>query len=104
MKNTKKKGNFQIFSYFDSEIQSYVGVCLEFNIVLTGNDPAAVANEVMRMSLTHIQTVKNLNLSNDLLNRHAPKEYWDLFEKIKSQKNTTVIQSPYSNSLEDAYV
>jgi hypothetical protein len=99
VKNTKEKGRFQIFSYFDKKEKTYVAVCLEFNIVLTGNNPAALANEVMFMSLTHIESVKDLDFPVDLLNRPAPKKYWDIFEEIKKTKENTIIESPYQTDL-----
>ena len=45
----------------------------------------------------HLKVVRAENMSNDLLNRYAPKEYWDVYyraiEEIKSKKP---IKSPYS--------
>lgn len=106
-RNTKQEGNFQIFTYYNKTEKTYVAVCLEFNIILTGNNPAALASEVMTMSLTHIESVIELDYPEDLLNRHASKKYWNLFEKIKDKENTknnTIIKSPYQANLFEQHV
>lgn len=99
MKNTVEKGTVTIFSYFDTQENTFIGVCLEFNIVLTGNHPFAVTHEVLEMAKSHIETVRDHNLPDELLNRHAPKKYWDLFDKLRGVKDRTdgsIFQSPYS--------
>lgn len=55
----------------------YVGVCLTFDIIVEGENYDEVRQELMDAATLHIETVRKNNLSEELLNRHAPKEYWE---------------------------
>ncbi len=87
-KNNKKSGLVE-FTLFE-ENGHYVAVCLTFDIVLEGDDPIVLKEEIVKAAQLHLQTVSELNLSDDLLNRPAPKEYWEkrggLLPLTKKQK------------------
>ena len=74
-KNTKKEGIVE-FTLFE-EGGHYVAVCLTFDIVLEGDDPTVLKMEIVKAAQLHMETVKELDMSDDLLNRSAPKEYWE---------------------------
>jgi hypothetical protein len=59
------------------EDDSFVGVCLTFDIVVEGNNYDEVRHQLIDAASVHIETVRKNNLSADLLNRPAPKEYWN---------------------------
>lgn len=77
-KNTKKNGEITIFTY--KEGHQYICVCLELDIVKEGNDLESLKSEMLESAVGHVAAVCKDNLSDDLLNRHAPKEYWDRFD------------------------
>ncbi|MDA2922923.1 hypothetical protein MYX07_06700 [Patescibacteria group bacterium AH-259-L07] len=79
MRNTKKQGMLEIFVY--PEGKQFVGVCLTFNIVDVGKDPRTLLDSLTKAALGHVQVVIKKNLSDDLLNRPAPQEYWDKYEE-----------------------
>ena len=79
------------------EDKSYVGVCLTFDIVEEGDNPTELMSSIIEAAQGHLEVVRKLNLPDDLLNRHAPKGYWDRYYKavgeIKKNKRVT---SPYN--------
>ena len=77
MKNSYKKGSITLFIYPESN--KFVGVCLELDIVEEGNDLEWVKNSLLDATRTHVEIVVKNKLSETLLNRPAPKEYWDKF-------------------------
>lgn len=105
MKNTKEKGTIQFLVYKSGK--SYVGVCLTFDIVEEGSNPKELTQSIIEAAKLHLETVIKHDLSDDLLNRPAPKEYWDKFyatlREIESQKNKytggSSIISPYTREL-----
>ena len=76
--NTKAKGlvEFLIFK----EGTQYVGVCLTFNIVVEDKDREKVGKSIKDAAKLHMRIVQKKGLPDELLNRHAPKEYWDRYE------------------------
>ncbi|MDO8659461.1 MAG: hypothetical protein Q7K54_02560 [Candidatus Parcubacteria bacterium] len=94
-KNTKDKGTVEFLVY--KEGKTFVGVCLTFDIVEEGNNPEKLMESIQEAAQGHLKVVRTQNMSDDLLNRHAPKEYWDIYYKvigdIQSKKS---IKSPYS--------
>lgn len=100
-KNTYKQGKLQYLFY--KQGKKYVGVCLDLNIYEEGSNFEDVLNTVTKMSRDHIEYVIKNKLSEELLNRPAPKKYWEVYNKttVGNTKNT-LISSPYqfkSNNL-----
>ncbi|OGZ06835.1 MAG: hypothetical protein A3D65_06765 [Candidatus Lloydbacteria bacterium RIFCSPHIGHO2_02_FULL_50_13] len=77
--NTKENGTAE-FTIFE-ENSTFVGVCLTFDIVVEGTNYEEVREQLIDAAKVHIETVRRNNLPVELLNRHAPAEYW---EKRKS--------------------
>jgi predicted RNase H-like HicB family nuclease len=98
--NTKEAGTVEFLVYKEADI--YVGVCLTFDIVEEGEDPVTVMKSIEEAAKLHLNTVVNNNMSDDLLNRYAPNEYWEKYfaasENIKepsSIANSFPVVSPY---------
>ena len=91
--NTKTQGNVQFVVYFDFEAQHFVGVCLTFNIVIEGDDREELEKLLRQMAQDHIEVVREQNLSDELLNRPAPQEYWDIKDETMEAQG-----SPESNN------
>ncbi len=103
-KNTKEKGVIELLVY--KEGKSFVGVCLTFDIVEEGNNPSELMRSIREAAELHLEVVIKNNLSDKLLNRYAPEEYWKkYFETAKKIKNpslmntNSLIVSPYQSSL-----
>ena len=94
-KNTKDKGTMEFLVY--KEGKTFVGVCLTFDIVEEGSNPEKLMESIQEAAQGHLKAVRANNMSDDLLNRYAPKEYWDIYYKVISDiKSKKSIRSPYS--------
>lgn len=67
------------------EKNKFVGVCLEFDLEIEANTAKKAMELIEDYSLTwHKNIVKN-KLSEELLNKPAPKKYWKIFEDVKEK-------------------
>lgn len=73
-KNTKKQGVVTIFTYKSGN--KYTAVCLELDIIKENKDHNELLREMRESIVGYLKTVCKNNLSDDLLNRPAPKLYW----------------------------
>ena len=80
-KNTKKSGMMEFFVY--QEKSKFIGVCLTFDIVEEGEDLKEVMKNLEEAALLHLEVVCKENLSDDLLNRYAPDEYWEKYFEFR---------------------
>jgi hypothetical protein len=100
-KNTKKEGLMELFIYRDSD--KFIGVNLTFDIVEEGDNPALLLKSIEEASVLHLETVVKNNLSDDLLNRYAPEEYWDKYfaslarANKKSESGSYFSKVPYKD-------
>jgi hypothetical protein len=79
-----KKGGIVRFVYITNSNGCF-GICLDFNIIEEGKNEAEVYKNLETAVQLHIDTVKKNNLSDDLLNRLAPKEYWDIYDDFHTK-------------------
>jgi len=101
-KNTKEKGLIEFIVYPDDD--QFVGVCLTFDIVEEGSDPVSLMESIKEAAQLHLDVVLKENMSDELLNRFAPQEYWDkYFEALKESGQDDVSfyfqRNPYSRVL-----
>lgn len=101
-KNTKEKGVVEFLMYREKD--TFVGVCLTFDIVEVSDNAFNLRKSIEEAAYRHLKTVQEKNLSDELLNRYAPKKYWDkYFDGLKkaivrpSQK-VGFFTSPYFQS------
>ncbi|MFA5013423.1 MAG: hypothetical protein WC520_02545 [Candidatus Paceibacterota bacterium] len=98
-KNTKSKGFVEFFVY--KEKDAFIGVCLTFDIVEEGKDPKKLMDSLHEAALLHIKTVIDKNLSDDLLNRYAPVEYWKkYFSLMDSLRKARLQKQRLENSMQ----
>jgi len=103
--NTKEEGMVEILVYKEKDV--FVGVCLTFDILEEGIDTLSVLKSIKEATQLHLDTVIKNRMSDDLLNRYAPDEYWKkYFEATKKiqvasiKKSTSyAIVSPYQSSV-----
>ena len=103
-KNTKERGIIECLVYKESN--AFVGVCLTFDIVEEGDNPTELMKSVREAAELHLETVIRNNLTDELLNRYAPEEYWLKYfaaaKKIEKPSLTNINSltvSPYYRSL-----
>ena len=85
--NTKERGGIVHFVYITSDKGSF-GICLDFDITEEGSSELEVRKNLETAVALHIETVRGNNLSDDLLNRLAPKEYWDIYNDFHSHRSS----------------
>lgn len=97
VKNTKHRGLLEFLVY--PEKDKYVGVCLTLDIVEEGSDPNRLIESLREAARGHVLLVLKKNLSDDLLNRPAPDEYWaKYFEALEAlgSRNKPLKNPPYT--------
>jgi hypothetical protein len=77
MKNTKTAGRVTHFVYWHKD--RYIGVCLEFDIVDEDTDKEVLFERLQERAASYVAYVCEKGHDDALLNRHAPKKYWNLF-------------------------
>lgn len=106
LNNTKQKGTIEFLVYKGGDV--FVGVCLTFDIVEEGNNPIELMKSIREAAELHLATVIKENLSDDLLNRYAPAEYWERYfetvralsiPSLKSNNISSFVVSPYQQSV-----
>ncbi len=103
-KNSKEKGNNEFFIYQNKIGGNFTGVCLTFDIVEEGADPESLMKSLEEAALLHIETVRENKLPDKLLNRPAPKKYWNKYlqslEKLQHRPAAPVSfrVSPYMSN------
>lgn len=95
--NTYKKGavTYLIFK----EGNKFVGVCLEFNLEVEANTPQETKERIEDYSKAWLENVVKNKLSEELLNKPAPKKYWNIYreavndaeQRLKVQRNPSSI-------------
>lgn len=79
VKNTKNEGILRFFIYREKD--HYMGVCLDLNIVEVGKDLDDLKKSIIEAAFGYIQVVNEHNLSDEHLNKPAPKAYWRKYYK-----------------------
>ena len=101
MKNTKERGTVEFFVY--PEQDSYVGVCLTFGILEEGTNSLTLMESIKEAAMLHLEVVVKNNLPDELLNRHAPKKYWNKYREALKQSSSKAesffIRSPYQKQV-----
>ena len=83
MKNTKGQGQFRFVIYKRPGERIYTGVCLDLDIVEEDKDPVALRKSLEEAAEGYLEAVAKKNLDDELLNKPAPKEYWDILENLE---------------------
>src|SRR3989344_3805051 len=70
--NTKEKGVIEYIVY--KKGNSYMGVCLSFDITEEGNDPDKLMLSIREAAELHLKVVREKKMSDELLKRHAEEK------------------------------
>jgi hypothetical protein len=102
--NSVKNGSYRWMIYKEGD--TWIGVALEFNIVVTGNDPKIAEIELEEAVIGYLESAKKLNDGfrpqqiNSLLNQEADKEYEDKWNGAMDSEKTAddkSVVSPFSD-------
>ncbi len=77
--NTYKSGAITYLIFKEKE--KFIGVCLEFDLEVDANTLEEAKERITDYSHTWLENVANNKLSEELLNRPAPKKYWDIYKQ-----------------------
>ncbi len=79
--NTYKSG---VVSYVAlPEKNKYLGVCLQFDLIIEADTLKEAQEHIVDLSRGWLENAIKNKLSEEVLNRPAPKKYWKLYEKLK---------------------
>ena len=76
LRNTKERGLFR-FIVFKEKDDDYCAVCLDLNIVEYGKDPEMLKKSIFEAAFSYLEAVRKENLSDEFLNKPAPKRFWN---------------------------
>jgi len=101
-KNTKEKGVIEFLVY--KEANTFIGVCLTFDILEEGKDPTELMNSLREAASLHLETAIKNNLSDDLLNRYAPEKHWKKYFEVRlKQMNKNEPENNWNNFVVSPY-
>ena len=88
--NTKEKGVFKFVIY--PEGRRFIGVCLTLNIIEESKNPHQLLENLKEAAFGHLEVVRKENLDDALLNRHAPKEYWEKYYSVSKNRTDKLLK------------
>ena len=82
------------------EKDKFVGICLEFDLEIQADTIQEAREYIEDYSQAWLKNVVNNKLSEELLNKPAPKKYWRLYQKVVEEaKERIKVQMQPSLSL-----
>lgn len=87
--NTKDQGLVRILIYPEGK-KTYKAVCLDFDIIEEAGTKKEVISQINEAVIGYIENIQKNDLDDELLNRHADKKYWNMYEdysRLVSAKN-----------------
>lgn len=91
MRNTKKQGKFTLFAY--PEKSNYMGVCLEFDLIVEEKTPQEALKHILNASFGYLETVIKNNYSDDLLNEKPPIKYLKKYQEILKRRTEEIAKA-----------
>ena len=85
-RNTKERGSLTFFTYRDEKEQLFTTVCLEMDLVKMSESEEESVKDAVLAAQHLLELVRRDELNEDVLNRAAPKEYWDLYKASQVKK------------------
>lgn len=91
--NTYESGRFRILIYKKNTDNEVTAVCLEFGLIIKAKTKEKAQECIKDVADTYLKNVIENKLSEELLNRSAPKKYWTIFEKLlEAEKKSIKLQ------------
>ena len=101
--NTVSSGAYRWMVFKEGD--AWIGVALEFNIVVTGEDPRVVESELQEAVIGYLESAKKIkgfqsSQVNSILNQRTEQEYeskWTDASRPASSRGETGTPSPFSD-------
>ena len=84
--NTYESGRVTFIIFKDKKIDKFIGVCLEFDLEVEAETTSEAQNMVQDYAQLWLENVRKNKLSEELLNKSAPEEYWNLEKELEEQR------------------
>lgn len=94
-KNTLQRGSFRYIIFREDNV--WYGVCLEFNIVESGDTPQEAMLLLFEAAQGYLESAKKIKARSNILNQKSDPEYenlWRNLQEAKRQKKE--LESVYS--------
>ena len=85
MRNTKKKFRLRFMLYPASSKKRYVVACLDLALIREGEDAFKLIQQINKVALKYVESIRKNNLDDALLNQELPKRYIEKYKKIESE-------------------
>lgn len=86
--NTYESGRVTFIIFKDKKIDRFIGVCLEFDLEAEAETSSEAQSIIQDYAKLWLENVKENKLSEELLNKSAPEEYWDLEKELEEQRES----------------
>lgn len=83
--NTYDSGRLTFLMFRDIKKNRFIAICLEFDLETEGPTEAETQEKILELANLWLENVKENNLSEQLLNKNAPEKYWNLYNKLEQQ-------------------
>lgn len=84
--NTYDSGTVTFLILKDNALDRFIGVCLEFDLETEGKTKEEAQNLIHEYARLWLSNVRENKLSEELLNKDAPEEYWKIIQEIEDKK------------------
>ena len=86
--NTYESGRVTFIIFKDKKIDKFIGVCLEFDLEAEAETSSEAQIIIQDYAKLWLENVRENKLSEELLNKSAPAEYWDLEKELEAQRES----------------
>ncbi len=98
--NTYESGRVTFIIFKDKKIDRFIGACLEFDLEAEAETSSEAQSKIQDYAKLWLENVRENKLSEELLNKSAPEEYWDLDKELEAQrKSREKIINNYTSSV-----
>ena len=67
------------------EKSKFIGVCLEFDLIVQADNAKETLEQILDYAMLWRRNAIKNKLPEELLNRPAPKKYWEIYKKLVEQ-------------------
>lgn len=78
--NTYSSGTYTLIALKDGK--KFAGVCLEFDLITEGESINDAMEKITEYAEAWLENARKHRIPEEVLNRPAPKKYWDMFKLI----------------------
>lgn len=86
--NTYESGRVTFIIFKDKKIDRFIGVCLEFDLEAEAETSSEAQSIIQDYAKLWLENVRENKLPEELLNKSAPAEYWDLEKELEAQRES----------------